>query len=149
MPIYRGIEGAGVVAKKAYGAYGRETTPEIVRGFYEALKGRSMKKALGAVDRCFRHPNRQHPPTCSEVLGELMIEEHESAMKRRTEENLNRYREGVLVTPEVLEQQMREARAKYPHIFEGNTMMEKISEMAKQNVSAEPSSFEWKESWDF
>lgn len=150
MPIYRGIDGAGIVAKKAYGAYGRETTPEIVRAFYDTLKGRSLKKALAAVERCYLHPNRTQPPTCSEVLGEMLIEEHEAAKARNIERQKNKYREGVLATPEVLEQQMREAREKYPHLFDrGDSMLGKIAEVVKANQGRPPSEFEWNDSWDF
>jgi hypothetical protein len=113
----RGLEGAAIVAKKAYAAYGWETTPEIVDAFYATLKGRSFPGALRAVERCFQHPGRTKPPTHSEVLGEMLIEAHEKARdaaKDRTWKSLNPDR---LASDELLLKQMRMAREKHPDLF--------------------------------
>lgn len=121
MPVYRGIEGAAIVAKKAYEAYGWEATPEIIDAFYATLRGRSFKGALRAVERCFQHPGRIRPPTCSEVLGEILIEENEAAKVRRNDRVVNSYATNRPLTPRVFAKQLEDAKRKHPHLFDQNS----------------------------
>lgn len=125
----RGIQGAAIVARKAYEAYGWEVTPEIIDAFYTTLKGSSLTKALAAVDRCFRHEGRIKPPSCSEVFGEMRRMAREAA---NTSNVLARpalpsgavvwgkYREDVPLTPEVFHRQVVEAKARHPHLFDAS-----------------------------
>ena len=146
MPIYRGVEGATIVAKKAYGAYGRETTPEVIAGYYEALKGRSLPGSLRAVTRCIQQPGRIHPPTCSEVLYELLAEQKEKHASRREEYNRGegRYSPTRELTSEVFERQLAEAKEKYPHLFDGSSgsALADIAKAFRANIKAKEKAVE-------
>jgi hypothetical protein len=125
----RGIQGAAIVARKAYEAYGWEVTPEIIDAFYATLKGCSFKTAMAAVESCFQHEGRIKPPSCSEVFGEMRrmsrAAAHESiALARPALPSgsivWGKYRDGVPLTPEVFHRQVVEAKAKYPQLFNGS-----------------------------
>lgn len=143
----RGREGAAIVAKQAWGAFGKEVTPEIIDGFYAALRGKPFKAAMRAVARCMKHPNRIYPPSGSEVLGEILIEEHEAA-RTRSNERVRNLSESRPVSDELLLKQMQEARRDYPHLYaDGDDsplvilekrLLEKMRERARPNEFAAP-----------
>lgn len=143
MTIRRGIEGAGIVARKAYAAYGWEATPEVIDAFYATFRGRRFKQALAAVERCFQHPGRAKPPTCSEVFAEYQAIDREIERDMQSERTLRQYSEGRALTPVVFHRQVVAAKAKHPHLFDKssgfdmNGLVESINAMLRQEKPIE------------
>ena len=64
-----------------------------------------------------KHPNRIYPPTASEILGEILIEERESAIKANKDRQWAKLNPNRLASDELLLQQMQDARRDHPELF--------------------------------
>lgn len=113
-------EHAEHVAEIAYGAFGRDPSPETVNGFYVTLKGQGFKATMRALEVCLKHEGRKFPPSAGEILAEIRNEKRSHAVILRNEWARSKYQEGVWLTPRVFKQQLKEARERYPELFPEN-----------------------------